>query len=106
MRGLFFHVMTGNQDDLRFGRHPAQFIGRCQSIHYWHDEIHHHHVWLDLARAMHSGLAVLRFVNCPLGLLSQQRAQSPANEWLVIDYQDFGWYGHYEAEAPRDLPRR
>ena len=87
-------VVAADEDNLRFRSELAYLVSCFDAIHFRHHDIEDNYVGFEFARTLDGRLAVFSFVDLPMGLPGQKRAQGTKHVRLVIDYKDFRGYRH------------
>jgi len=90
--GLLWSVLTAHKDDSRFRCELAYLTSCFKAIHFRHHNSQHDHIGFDFLDSVKSHLAIFGFIDIPIGLASQKRAQGMPQEPVVIYDEDFGWY--------------
>src|SRR5580692_10375436 len=90
--GLLRSVLTAHKDDYRFRCELAYLTSCFKAIHFRHQNSQHDHIGFDFLDSVKSNLATFGFINVPIGLVSQKRAQGKPQELAVIYDEDLGWY--------------
>jgi len=84
--------MTAHKDDSGFRCEVPYLTSRFKAIHFRHQNSQHDHIGFDFLDSVKSNFAAFSFIDIPIGLVGQKRAQGMPQQPAVIYDQNFGCY--------------
>jgi len=89
---LLLSVLTAYKDHSRFRCELAYLTSCFKAIHFGHQNSQHDHIGFDFLDSVKSNFAAFSFIDIPIGLVGQKRAQGMPQQPAVIYDQNFGCY--------------